>query len=61
MHINCPDWIKNKTKTAINPVNNEYKYFQYITTVALNHEVIEKICIEHQKLVLLSINITGKE
>ena len=39
-YIDSPDWIKNENVT-INPINeNDYKYFQYATTVALNHEDI---------------------
>ena len=41
LHINSPEWLKNKS--TINPKNkNDNKCFQYATTVALNHEQIEK-------------------
>ena len=60
-YIDSPDWIKNQ-KWAINPVNKKNnKCFQYAVTVALNHENLEKIWKECQKLNLLSINIIGME
>ena len=34
--IDCPEWIKKKR--TINPKNNDYKYFQYAVTVALNRD-----------------------
>ena len=34
-------WLKSK-KTTINPSNNDDKCFQYVLTVALNHEQIKK-------------------
>ena len=41
-YIDSPDWIKNK-KVTINPINKKiYKCFQYVVTVALNHEGIGK-------------------
>ena len=40
-YIDSPDSIKNKTAT-INHINDDEKCFPYITTVALNHEEIEK-------------------
>ena len=41
-YIDSLDWIKNE-KTTINPTNKkDNKYFQYLVTVALNHEEIEK-------------------
>ena len=40
-YIESPKWIKNKLST-INPKNNDYKYFQYAITVALNHDKINK-------------------
>ena len=40
-YIDSPEWIKNK-KSTINPKNNDYKYFQYAVTVALNRDVINK-------------------
>ena len=40
-YINSPDWIKNK-KVTINPINKkDKKCFQYVITVALNHEEIK--------------------
>ena len=42
IYIDFPDWIKNK-KATISPINKkDKKYFQYATTVALNHEEIKK-------------------
>ena len=42
-YIDSPDWIKNKKKTtAIPPINKEDKCFQYVATVALNHEKKQK-------------------
>ena len=38
-YIEPAKWIKNK-KSTINPKNNDYKYFQYVVTVALNHDKI---------------------
>ena len=39
LYIDFPDWIK----TTINPTNKkDIKCFQYIVTVALNHEKIKK-------------------
>ena len=39
-YIESPEWLKSK-KCTINPQNkNDNKYFQYSTTVALNHEKI---------------------
>ena len=32
-----PDWIKNKKATR-NPINDDYKYFQYTVTVALKKQ-----------------------
>ena len=34
-----PKWLKNK-KSTINPKNNDYKYFQYAVTLALNPDKI---------------------
>ena len=34
-YIDSPKWLKNK-KSTINPKNNDYKYFQYAVTLALN-------------------------
>ena len=40
--INSPDWIKNK-KARINLINQkDNKCFEYVVTVALNHEEIGK-------------------
>ena len=39
-NVDYPYWIKNKTAT-INPKDND-KCFQYVITVALNHEQIVK-------------------
>ena len=33
------DWVKNK-KGTVNPFNDRNKCFQYIATVALNHEEV---------------------
>ena len=38
-YIDSPKWIKNK-KSTINPKNNDYKYFQYAVTLALNLDKI---------------------
>ena len=40
-YIDSPNWIKNKIAT-INPKNEDDKYFQYTTTVALNQEEIKR-------------------
>ena len=37
--IDSPKWLKNK-KSTINPKNNDYKYFQYAVTLALNLDKI---------------------
>ena len=34
--------MDKKQKTAINPINDDDKWFQYAATVALNHEEIGK-------------------
>ena len=34
-----PKWINNQ-KATINPQNNDYKWFQYTLTAALNREII---------------------
>ena len=39
LYIDSPKWIKNK-KSAINPKNNDHKYFQYAVTLALNLDKI---------------------
>ena len=38
-YIDSPKWIKNKRST-INPKSNDYKYFQYAVTLALNLDKI---------------------
>ena len=40
-YIDSPEWIKNK-KSTINPNNNDYKCFQYVVTVTLNYDKINK-------------------
>ena len=40
-YIDSPEWIKDK-KSTINPKNNNYKCFQYVVTVALNRDKINK-------------------
>ena len=40
-YIKSAKWLKDK-KSTINPKNNDYKYFQYALTVALNHDKINK-------------------
>ena len=43
-YIKYPDWIENK-KATINPQNKKGdKCFQYVLTVALNHEKIKRDC-----------------
>ena len=40
-YLDSPDWIKNK-KGTINPINKkDNKCFQYVVTVALNHQEIK--------------------
>ena len=39
-YIDSPEWLKNK-KATINPKNNDDKCFQYVLTVALNHQNIK--------------------
>ena len=55
-YIESLEWVINKRAT-INPKNKDNRYFQYSTTVALNHENIEN---HHQILNPLSISIIGK-
>ena len=38
-YIDSPKWIKNK-KSTINPINNDYKCFQYAVILALNFDRI---------------------
>ena len=40
-YIDSPQWLKNK-KSTINPINNDYKCFQYAVTLALNLNKIRK-------------------
>ena len=40
-YIESPQWLKNK-KSTINPINNDYKCFQYAVTLALNLDKIRK-------------------
>ena len=37
--MDCFKWLKNKKKTR-NSKNNDHKCFQYVVTVALNHQNI---------------------
>ena len=39
--IDSPKWLKDK-KSTINPINNDYKCFQYAVTLALNLDKIRK-------------------
>ena len=40
-YIDSPKWLKNK-KSTINPKSNDYKCFQYVITLALNLDKINK-------------------
>ena len=40
-YIDSPKWLKNE-KATINPKSNDDKCFQYVLTVALNYQSIEK-------------------
>ena len=40
-YIETPKWLKDK-KPTINPINNDYKCFQYAVTLALNLDKIRK-------------------
>ena len=40
-YIDSPKWLKDK-KPTINPINNDYKCFQYAVTLALNLDKIGK-------------------
>ena len=51
-YIDSPQWSKNK-KSTINPIDNDYKCFQYAVTLALNHDKIRKTHKEYLKLNLL--------
>ena len=57
-YIDSPDWIKNK-KAAINPVNDDDKYFQYAAIVALNHKEIVRNRISKIKLFINKYNSKG--
>ena len=48
-YINFSDCLKIRKATK-NPVNDDGKWFQYVPTVALNHEEMENIHKEYQKL-----------
>ena len=48
-YIASPDWIKTKNAN-INPINDDDKRFQYITTVTLITKRLEKTCKEYQKV-----------
>ena len=41
-YLDSPNWIKNKTAT-INPINKNYKWFQYAVEVAQKHIETKKI------------------
>ena len=42
LYVDSPKWIKNK-KAKINAINRkDRKCFQYVVTIALNHEEIKK-------------------
>ena len=59
-YIDSPKWLKDK-KSTINPINNNYKCFQYAVTLALNLDKIKKKTHkEYLKLNFLYINIIGK-
>ena len=40
-YIDSPKWLKDK-KSTINPINGDYKCFQYAVTLALNLDKIRK-------------------
>ena len=40
-YIDSPKWLKDK-KSTINPINNDYRCFQYAVTLALNFDKIRK-------------------
>ena len=40
-YIDSPKWLKDK-KSTVNPINNDYKCFQYAVTLALNLDKIRK-------------------
>ena len=51
-YIDSPKWLKDK-KSTINPINNNYKCFQYAVALALNLDKIRKNRKEYLKLNLL--------
>ena len=51
-YTDSPQWLKNK-KSTVNPMNNDYKCFQYAVTLALNLDKIRKNPQEYLKLNLL--------
>ena len=55
-----PKWIKNK-KSTTNPKNNDYKFFQYAVTLALNLDRINNHPERISKLNVLLNNIIGKK
>ena len=60
-YINSLDWIKNKNAIT-NPISKrDNKGFKYTATVAVNHEEIENILKEQQKLNFGTLSVTGKE
>ena len=48
-YIDSPQWLKNK-KSTINPINNDYKCFQYAVTLALNLDKIRKNSLRKSKI-----------
>ena len=38
-YIDSPKWLKDK-KSTVNQKNNDFKYFQYVTTLALNFDKV---------------------
>ena len=55
-----PKWIKNK-KSTTNPKNNDYKFFQYAVTLALNLDRINNHPERISKLNVLLNNIIEKK
>ena len=51
-YIHSPKWLKDK-KSTINPINNDYKCFQYAVTLALNLDKIRKKT--HKKYLKLNL------
>ena len=50
LYIDSPGWIKNR-KATINHINkNDNKCFQYVVTVAWNHEKIKKKSAKNKKI-----------